>query len=163
MVRLFVAAWPPAAVSARLADLTRSTEPGVRWVPDRNRHLTLRFIGDADAGEVADRLAAATLPRVTATLGPAVEPFGRRLLAVPVEGVDPLAAAVRAATSGIGAEERRRFRGHLSIARLGRDACSSLSGHRLHDEFEVTEITLTNSELGPDGATYTTVARFATT
>ena len=162
MTRLFVAAWPTAAVSERLADMPRPSEPGVRWVPPGNRHITLRFIGDGDRDEITDRLAAATLPRVTATLGPAVELLGRRLLVIPVDGLDPLAAAIGAATSGIGQEEQRRFRGHLTIARLAGGARPSLTGHRLHDEFEITEIALVASGLHADGATYTTLDRFAT-
>ncbi|HVT73506.1 MAG TPA: RNA 2',3'-cyclic phosphodiesterase [Lacunisphaera sp.] len=73
MARLFVALVPPATVRAELAALAAPLA-GVRWVPEENLHLTLRFIGDADADKQA-RFAEA-LARVR------VEPF-----ILPVGGV----------------------------------------------------------------------------
>lgn len=52
MARLFVALLPPATVRAELAALSAPVA-GVRWVPEDNLHLTLRFIGDADADKQA--------------------------------------------------------------------------------------------------------------
>ncbi|HVZ66372.1 MAG TPA: RNA 2',3'-cyclic phosphodiesterase [Lacunisphaera sp.] len=52
MARLFVALIPPATVRAELAALALPLD-GVRWVPEDNLHLTLRFIGDADADKQA--------------------------------------------------------------------------------------------------------------
>jgi 2'-5' RNA ligase len=43
--RLFVALVPPAPVRAELAALAAPLA-GVRWMPEENFHLTLRFIGD---------------------------------------------------------------------------------------------------------------------
>mgnify|MGYP002063702689 CR=1 FL=1 len=71
------------------------------------------FHGPVIIQPVGDHLA-------TARLGPAVERFGDRVLAVPVRGLDELAAAVRRATDGIGEGSDRRFRGHLTIARMPR-------------------------------------------
>ena len=49
MTRLFVAAWPDAETIERLRALGRPDEPDVRWVPERNLHVTLRFLGDVES------------------------------------------------------------------------------------------------------------------
>ena len=47
MPRLFVALIPPVPVRSELAMLAAPL-PGVRWTPEDNLHLTLRFIGETD-------------------------------------------------------------------------------------------------------------------
>ena len=47
MPRLFVALVPPVPVRSELARLAGPL-PGVRWTPEDNLHLTLRFIGETD-------------------------------------------------------------------------------------------------------------------
>ncbi len=162
MAHLFVAAWPTAEAIQKLAAIPQPTEPGVRWVPRQNWHVTLRYIGDADADEVTARLTDIGLPRAVAVVGPMVEPLGRRQIVIPVEGVDALAGAVRSATAGIGEIDRRPFRGHLTLARLADGVGSSAIGTRFDSEFEITEIALVASDRRPDGAAYTTLARFPT-
>jgi 2'-5' RNA ligase len=81
---------------------------------------------------------------------------------VPVDGVDELARAVRAATADIGEPDRHLFRGHLTIARLGPNAHSTATGCPIQAEFEIDEIALVTSDLQPTGAVYTTIARFPT-
>lgn len=159
--RLFVAAWPDADTRARLAELPHPDEPGIRWVPPANWHVTLRFLGTAEPDEVAERLADTTLPGATARLGPAIDRLGPQLV-VPVAGVDELAAAVAAATDDLGEPARLPFRGHLTVARTKRRATSTTVGTPVAARFEVGAITLTRSELLPDGARYSTVAAFAT-
>jgi 2'-5' RNA ligase len=73
MTRLFVAIWPPEELLERLADLERPKDPGVKWVPPENLHITLRFLGDADIDEVIERLDDVLLPNATAALGPALD------------------------------------------------------------------------------------------
>ena len=163
MARLFVAAWPTPAVTGLLAALDRPVEPGVRWVPPGNWHVTLRFIGEAAIDEIASRLAGATLPRAIAQLGPAVIRLGGRQLVIPAEGVDALAAAVSTATAGIGHVDRHRFRGHLTIARLSPDTESAVAGRSIRGEFEIAEIALVAADLPATGAVYRTVASFPTT
>jgi len=163
VVRLFVAAWPSADLLRQVALIPRPTEPGVRWVPERNWHITLRFIGDADVDTVTARLGTTELPRPVAHLGPGLEPLGRRQIVVPVEGVDELAQAVRSATSGLGELDRHRFRGHLTLARLQPNAHWTANGYQFEAEFEIGEIALVTSDLQATGAVYTTIARFPTT
>ncbi len=121
MTRLFVAIWPPDHVLERLADVERPKDQGVKWVPQENLHITLRFLGDADEADVAGRLDEVLLPAATATVGPAFDLLGERSLISPVAGVDDLADVVRQAVRGLGTEpERKRFLGHITVARLAR-------------------------------------------
>ena len=162
MERLFVAAWPDGPTVETLRGLPRPDERGVRWVPEENWHVTLRFLGTCDGDEVTARLGAATLPTCRATLGPAVDWLGPQLV-VPAGGVDELAAAVQTATDGIGEPPRREFRGHLTIARTRRAADSAVLGHPITASFVITEVAVVRSELTPDGPRYTTVATYPTT
>ena len=163
MTRLFVAAWPSAAVKAALGDLPAGDERGVRRVSPANWHVTLRFVGEADIDELRWLLADVRLPRATATLGPVIEPLGRRQVVVPVDGVDELAHAVHRATIVVGARSTRPFVGHLTIARLRPRARTSLIGVPISTSFVVDEIALVASDLAADVPTYTTVATFPTT
>lgn len=162
MTRLFVAAWPDATTIERLRALDRPDEPGVRWVPEPNLHVTLRFLGDVDPAAASRRLADARLPAATALLGPTLERLDRRQVVVPVDGVDALAAAVRSATAEIGDHDPRPFRGHLTVARTKPDAATVTIGAALTAGFEVRAVELVASELQPTGAVYTTLATFAT-
>jgi 2'-5' RNA ligase len=159
---MFVAVWPSKPVTDRLRDVPQPNEPGVRWVPRTNWHVTLRFLGEVEADAVAARLAPARLPRATATLGPTVARLGRKLIVVPVAGVDELATAVADATAGIGHGWAAPFRGHLTLARTWRDARSSSLGTEIAAEFDVSEVALVRSDVDHTGSTYTTIATFPT-
>ena len=164
MTRLFVAIWPPEHVLDELNDLERPRDQGVKWVPIENLHVTLRFLGGADVDEVIEALGEVVFPRATARLGPAIDVLAERSLVVPVAGVDDVAHVVRAATRGLGSErERRRFVGHLTLARLARRAHPSRSIGRLFDtSFEVSEVALVASTLADSGAVYETVCTWPT-
>ena len=164
MSRLFLAIWPPDDVLDRLADMERPKDQGVKWVPQENLHITLRFLGDADEADVADRLDEVLLPAATAVVGPAFDLLGERSLITPVAGVDELASVVQQTVRGLGTEpERRRFQGHITVARLARNARPMRSaGRRFDATFEVTEIALVESTLRDTGAVYETVATWPT-
>lgn len=159
MARVFVAVWPPPSVTAALAALPRPDVEGVRWVPADKLHVTLRFLGDVDHEEAATRLEQASLPATTAALGPAVTMLGRHVVVVPVAGLDPLAAAVTTATGDLGQQERRRFSGHVTLARCRRDGAGrEVCGAPVETAFEVEEVAVVTSETHSDGAHYTTRA-----
>jgi 2'-5' RNA ligase len=163
VTRLFIAVWPPDEVLELLADVERPRDQGVKWVPRENLHVTLRFLGEADADDVCERLDGVALPAGTAVLGPAFDLLGQRSLVVPVTGVDDLAATVHGALRGLGTERERRFRGHLTVARLARNARPSRSaGRRFDATFDVTEVALVASTLDDTGAVYDTVATWPT-
>lgn len=162
MPRLFVAAWPDAAVRADLHRLPTPSEPGVRLVPPDNWHVTLRFVGDADADDLVALLSEADLPRTAARLGPAIERLDARQIVAPVAGVDELAAAVRAASESVGEIDGRPFRGHLTVARTKPGAPSTLIGAKVDAAFDVHEVAVVASELLPSGVVYTTLVTLPT-
>ena len=164
MARLFVAIWPPDAVLDRLAGVERPKDQGVKWVPQENLHITLRFLGDADESEVTARLDDAQLPVAIAVVGPAFDLLGERSLISPVTGVDEVAEVVRHALRGLGTEpERKRFQSHITVARLARNARPRRSAGQLFDAtFPVTDVALVASTLLDTGAVYDTVATWPT-
>lgn len=147
--RAFVAIWPSSSVIRRLSRLPRPDEPGVRWVPPEEWHVTLRFLGRVEHAEVAAALDDAGLggvPAPTVELGPAVSRWGRSVLCVPASGLDRLAGVVRRATAGVGEPaDPRPFAGHLTLGRVrGRGTCG-LAGYRVAARFEATAVELVAS------------------
>lgn len=129
MTRLFVAVELPADVRARLAGLCGGV-PGAKWVPSENLHLTLRFIGEVAAPDVADVMAALSQVRgapMEITLaevghyGPAAR---ARVLWVGVErnpALVQLHDRIESSLVRLGIEpEKRKFSPHITLARLKR-------------------------------------------
>ena len=159
--RLFVAVGPPPEVVRVLAGLPRPEEPGVRWVPAGQWHVTLRFLGDADATAVAAALGDADLPGATARVGPRVGRFGRAAVVVPVDGLEHLAAAVATATAELGEPPGPRgFTGHLTLGRLRRRGACRLTGTAVRASFPVREVSLVSSALTAAGAEHRVLRRF---
>jgi 2'-5' RNA ligase len=160
MARLFVAIQPPPDVVEALRALRRKDERGVGFVRPENWHITLRFLGEAHPIEVADRLDAVELPTATAHLGPAVDLLGKHSVIIPVTGIEQLATEVSAATRGVGsAPERRRYVGHLTLARMRKNATPPrLTGSPFDHSFDVDEVALVSSRLRQTGAEYETIA-----
>lgn len=159
MPRLFLAVVPPDDVVSELMSLPRKDVRGVRFVAPENWHVTLRFLGETDVGHVVEAMDGAVLPKATATLGPGVDVLSERTLVVPVAGLDELAAAVTEITRDVGEPPpRRRFNGHLTLARLKRDArLPPAMGAFVGGWFDVDEVVLVRSRLDPEGARYEAV------
>lgn len=125
MSRLFIAVETPPAVAAHLVGIVPAAS-GIRPTPAAQVHLTLRFLGECDAGQAG---------RITAALGTlAAEDFALRVTGAgrfrgqqgsvlwaglaPCPALDALHAAVTDALQAAGiAPERRPFRAHLTLAR----------------------------------------------
>lgn len=169
-MRLFIAlTLPPEALDALTALQARL--PSGRLVEEDNLHLTLAFLGERgmdEAEAVTDALDALRAPAVTLSLsGPAL--FGGRkgqALGLAAEGDAALAglqARVTARLRGAGLTlERRRFRPHVTLARLrgGADASAglaALAGARA-GPFNCTGFALIESHLRPDGPIYEPLA-----
>jgi 2'-5' RNA ligase len=159
VTRLFIAVWLPENVVDALMSLRRKDQLGVRFIPPENWHITLRFLGEANTGEVIDALDGVRLPPTEAVLGPAVDVIDERALMVPVSGLEALAAEVAERTRRIGSEPpRKRFVGHLTLARVkSRTAMPATLGELFHASFDVPEIALVQSRLHPQGARYETL------
>jgi 2'-5' RNA ligase len=161
-VRLFVAVALPDSVADLVAALPRPDRSGLRWTTPAQWHVTLRFLGEAPPGEVIPavhgalaRMEPKTAP--VARLGPATEWFpGRRVLQVPVAGLDHVAAAVRPATEAWGAQDEPPFAGHLTLARTvgRRRGPADVAGALLSAGFPVTEVGVYSSRPSRQGSVY---------
>lgn len=165
MPRLFVAVWPPDDVLDRIAALDRPSVAGLRWTTKDQWHVTLRFLGQVpEVAPVVEALAGLDLPAPDAVLGPAVDRFGRRVLHIPVAGLDAIAAGVVEATAAVGRPpEDRPFHGHITLGRVAERArvdLRPLTGTVVDGGWRVDAICLVESLLSPKGARYQVVERF---
>jgi 2'-5' RNA ligase len=171
-VRLFVSVEPPSAVLDQLSSVVTAARSGagganVRWAGPDTWHMTLRFLGEVDdPAPVVEALSEASLPAATAVLGPAVELLGKRVVMVPVTGLDDLAASVVKATASLGEPpEDRDFRGHLTLGRLsrlgrsGRPPQLDCLGTPVAGEWRVESLALVRSHLGDGPARYENLFR----
>ncbi|MDX6681904.1 MAG: 2,3-cyclic 3-phosphodiesterase [Solirubrobacteraceae bacterium] len=185
-LRLFVALDLPPEVRAELARWCARVAPaGVRHVPAQNLHVTLAFLGSrgeheaaAVAGLLADVAAACPLgtlatagalwlpPRRPGVLTVAIAASAERAQQQrdPADGGLALlrTALVDALRTAIGFEpERRAFRPHVTVGRVGRGAHVAAGALDPPPVLAFTPQTLTlyRSLGGPGGARYTALAR----
>jgi len=168
MMRLFVGLALPQSLKDRLAPLMAGL-PGARWVPPENLHLTLRFVGEVDEREAAllDE-ALVTIERSPFELqvsgcGIFAQRRGPEAVWIGVASTPPLvdlqAAIERAAVRAGLAPEEKRFRPHITLARL-KDVPQPrlqafVAGHNLFkDTVLVEEFTLFSSKLGAGDPIY---------
>lgn len=176
MPRLFVALELPEDIKLSLAPLARGLGD-VRWLLPEQQHLTLRFIGEVDKGEMEDVVEGlASVPGAPFALRlsgighfpPRGEP---RVVWAGVEKSEPLKRlkqSVDRALERIGLPaDGRKFIPHVTLARLRRPPsphrlASWLASHSLYRSatFEVRDFQLYSSWLGPDGAEYTLEAAY---
>ena len=179
-IRTFIAIKPSAdarAEVARVASAVRGAEVrGARAVREEGLHITLRFLGDVERGDVpgikaAIQAAAREVAPFELALGDvgAFPSLGRaRTLIVGVDGdVEALATlrdGIESELSKVGfRRDRRRFNAHITVARI-RDRVSRADRRAVVDAaravdyeraaFRVGGVTLFQSTLTPDGAVY---------
>ena len=162
MPRLFVAVWPPAGVVQELAEMPRPAVDGLRWTKPERLHITLRFLGQCDEAEATAALRRVSVTPTRVTLGPTLKRLGRGVVMFAASGLDGLAASVTDATGRIGQPPpKRRFTGHMTVARFRRDPPSGQwppeSLPTLNASFTASDIALVRVE--PSGA-YVNVERF---
>ena len=172
-MRTFVAAWPDEPTRQRLAALELGHPKNLRLVGPTRWHVTLRFLGEvteAELGPLGEGLQAGVAAHrgpLECRLGPATAWFSRvRVLQLPAQGLDELAAAVSRATVPVVAERaggEPPFNGHLTLARvkgrLGPRAQADLEGLPFASSFAVDAVDLVASEPSPGGHVYSTLVR----
>ncbi len=177
MIRAFIAIVIDPQIVRQIARAIATLRPqltGIRWVPQTNFHLTLKFLGDIDEGKIEP---------IAQALQRYVHPFScfainakglgvfpgvnrPRILWVGLEatGLPALASSIERALEPLGFEhDTKEFKPHLTIGRWRRfDGSSQALGKELelwdkHEfgRFEVREVVLFQSVLKPDGAVYT--------
>lgn len=176
-MRLFIAVEYPPAVRSALGDLVRTlTDAGlpVRWTPEENFHLTLRFLGNRNEEEVE------VLRRILLEVAADAEPFETgfgpvgafpsprrpRVIWISVDAGPRLRLLRdelerRLAAAGFGRDEHS-FRPHVTLGRARKDAApgafrefvSLAGGLRVDESVSVDSIHLVRSHPGSDGSRY---------
>lgn len=180
-MRTFIALHPPEPVREALEAVQDALPGGLARPADPEQlHLTLAFLGERPEDEVVaahEALEGLRHPPLTLRLG-GLGTFGRGPRGPEViwaglrepAAVEALQARVRSALHGAGIVlERRRFRPHVTLARLDRAhgaQLERLAGWLARwDAFpappwEVTELGLWRSTLRPTGAIHEELARY---
>ena len=175
MHRLFVALRPPQVIRDLLID-AMDDSPDLRWVPDDNLHLTLRFIGEVErpmAEDVAAALDGIRSPPFSLALA-GVGQFAQRnrgsLWAgvIPRDPVAALAAKIERACVSAGLEpEHRAFHPHITLARWNGSAAQLVKSFLQRNAglasppFAVESFTLFESHLSRHGPHYEAIADYA--
>jgi 2'-5' RNA ligase len=147
MMRLFVGLALPPSLTERLAPMMTGL-PGARWVAPESLHLTLRFIGEVDEHQAAILDEALTqikrppFDMQVSGCGIFAQRRGPEAVWIGVTATPPLtdlqAAVERAAVRAGLAPEERRFRPHITLARLKDTPAPRLqafvAGHNLFKE-----------------------------
>ncbi|MDA8078492.1 MAG: RNA 2',3'-cyclic phosphodiesterase [Nitrospiraceae bacterium] len=179
-LRCFIAAEIPEAVKKKIGETIQflsRTNPDVRWVPEGNLHITLKFLGSAEESVVeaiTDSLKKNIAPYTSFYIkiaGIGFFPAGGRPRVIWIgvkDGVfmEELRKAVDSAMSAFGfPADDRPFSPHLTIGRVrsGKGMLmlltkiEELQGTDFGD-IEIRGITVMKSELKPSGAEYSSLA-----
>ena len=173
---LFLAVPLPETVAERLAGLAGGV-PGARWVPARNMHVTLRYIGEVDgvlADDIAGGLAEVDGAAFDLTID-GVDVFGGRKDArvlyagvAPKEPLKRLHEKIDALLRRLGVPaEERRYTPHVTLARLRRPPADRVgrfleaNGLLMSQPFRVEDFCLYASIRGSEGAVYHELHRYA--
>jgi 2'-5' RNA ligase len=144
--------------------MPRPDVEGLRWTTEDQWHVTLRFLGECDVDDAIAAMSAVSAGATTAVMGPATGRFGRRVLHVPVAGLDDIARRVVNKTKRVGKPpEPRPFHGHLTLARARDRRGVDLRSYcdvPMAAAWPVDEATLVASRLSPGGARYEVIERF---
>ncbi|WP_424941864.1 RNA 2',3'-cyclic phosphodiesterase [Aliiroseovarius crassostreae] len=174
-MRAFIACPLPRDLTAALANLAARMKVG-RAVPEENLHLTLAFLDEqpVDALEALhEELVQLQSAPITLSLR-GLEPLGGKtpsVLAIRAEGAEDLQKKVMSATRRAGLTlPHRKFRGHISIARLPRrplpeDQLALGRALEVFGKVDLPPVTLGSfalyrSELHADGARHDVLAEY---
>ena len=181
-IRCFIAIELPDGIKQELVSLIRQlcgAAPDARWVRREGMHLTLKFLGSVSEERIGE---------IEAALVEAVSGFGCIEARVESAGAFPhddaarvlwagvsdeagrireLASRIESAMAGLGFErETRPFKPHITVGRIKKPkrnrrlkaALASLKD-REFGSLVAREVVLFKSQLHPDGAIYTPLAR----
>lgn len=183
MIRLFLALPLPLSVMDSVAGLRRELArrlpaSGLKWVPPRQYHVTLKFLGDVEETEVPNvqralRIACAEFPPLrlsAAGLGVFPTPRHPKVLWMGIDGDVPALTTLQGRLEGAmepwAPRENRPYAAHLTLARVKfsdrswprawRTLPNTLTTFRAGGWRNET-VVLMRSDLGPEGADYTTL------
>lgn len=179
MQRLFIGLELPQIILQQLSALGEAI-PGARWQSAQQLHLTLCFIGNADAeltGQINSHMNALETAAFSLSLqgmgyfGPARKPRALWLGAKPAASLVGLQKEVEDDLSAVGlAPDARPYQPHVTLARFSRNSPEPSPGTvegflARHEDyrspvFEVACASLFRSTPGPAGSHYEVIERF---
>jgi 2'-5' RNA ligase len=181
-IRTFIAVELSPPVRDRLVELREALAPAieeVKWVEPENIHLTLKFLGDVEEGDLyavckaAEAVAADRVPFEVVVAGVGAFPNERRPRVI-WAGVTAGAAeltAIRDELEAVFAEqgfarEGRSYTPHLTLGRVRRPAPNPRLAPALQQQADweggrimVREIVVVSSQLSPKGPRYAIMGR----
>jgi 2'-5' RNA ligase len=180
-IRAFIAISLPESVLESMVNAQETLKKSgfkIRWVRKEGMHLTVKFLGDIDRGDVEsihgamERATKASAPFVLQGEGVGVFPdFKRpRVVWAGITGDGDVLRALQRdldlQLNGLGfPKEKRLFQGHLTLGRIKDRMDGAKLGKALRAlgdfrtaSFTVQSLILFQSELRPDGAVYSTLA-----
>lgn len=165
-MRLFFALWPPRATAQALGDWAAAVggQSGGKVTAVENIHLTLAFLGEADADKALDAARRVKAPRHELPIDAARYVKKNEMLWVapatlPAE-LTALAGDLHRALRGAGfALEERPFAAHVTLIRKARMPKSIPPLPRVR--WPVDEFVLVRSRTSSKGSTYEPLERFA--
>lgn len=179
-IRSFVAATIPGAITA-LGKYTAALRPfggdAVRWVPQENLHVTIRFLGDVEPARVASVEEAIrttvkgqeAIPVRLQGLGAFPSPGKPRVIWCGMSHggaqLTEIAGTLEKALQRLGFPPEKRFHPHVTLARVkprARPAPLALETWPSPPVLDlvIDELVLMKSTLLPRGSEYTPLARF---
>ena len=179
-IRAFIAIELPPAVIAMLGKVQqnlKSLRVGARWVRPENIHLTLKFLGDINPGEVDKICGAMTAaakgvaPLTLTVAGIGVFPGLKRPRVIwvglggKIQPMLELQHNIENRLADVGfPKEKRSFKGHLTLGRFKEPADPDTIRRAMAEysdmenaQFEARRIVLFKSDLKPSGAVYSQV------
>ena len=176
-IRTFIAIELPGPVQSMLVQMQQelnSLRLKARWVRAKNIHLTLKFLGDIDVGDIEN--IGGAMADAAGDCGPLALKIGGigffpgtkrpRVVWVGLEGDIPnlhnLQRSLEDRLAAVGfTREKRSFKAHLTLGRMRQTADSDTIRRILRDytelgdhQFIADRITLFKSVLKPSGAEY---------
>jgi RNA 2',3'-cyclic 3'-phosphodiesterase len=180
MKRLFIAADISEEARRYASDIigrlrSQHSGKGISWTRPESLHFTIKFLGDTEPERESKLIE--TLPGIAASATPfrlhfeKPELLGKRVISIAVQSdsktVYALEMAIDTECERFGFErEGRRFHPHLTLGRIRQlDGTRELAKSFLQTQieplsFDVREIVLYESELGPGGSVYRKVGTF---
>ncbi len=182
-LRCFIAVSLPGPLKRAIGDVIgklRESGADIKWVPDENLHLTLKFLGETETERVDEiknmlrKKLSHYAPFYIRIGGVGHFPGGKnpRVIWVGIEEpgmLEDIYRDVENAMEKLGyPREERPFSPHLTIGRVRSPKRVAEAIKRLEefrsmsfDEFVVKEVTLMKSELKPGGAEYSGLAEIS--
>ncbi|MCX6801388.1 MAG: RNA 2',3'-cyclic phosphodiesterase [Candidatus Diapherotrites archaeon] len=167
MSRLFVAIDLPKILKKMISMEIIEKLSGVKKTPEKNLHITLCFIGEADEKKTIEKLSKIGFQKFRIELN-GIGKFGERVIWVETKSEEMKVLAEKISKT-LGIKEEGGFSGHLTIARAKKNQNPSvflkeiekIKDKKIGKKFLAEKFVLMKSELLPEGPVYSQLKEFS--